>query len=112
MALGGGRLFRSGRQFAASLGLVPRQEGTSGKTKLMGTPKDDDAYLRGNLVHGARSSIFWRMRREGPRALRLQAQERSINVVAMAIADRLIVSRRLYLADVMFAGRSDGNLSG
>ena len=74
VALGGGRLFRSGRQFAASLGLVPRQEGTSGKTKLMGISKHDDAYLRGNLVHGARSSIFWPMHRDGPRALRLQAQ--------------------------------------
>ena len=90
VALGDGRQFRSGRQFAASLGLVPRQEGTGGKTKLKGISKRGDTYLRSNLVHGARSSIFWRLRRDGPGAPRLQAQvaEKSIKVVAVAVANR------------------------
>ena len=41
-------------------------------------------------MHGARSSIFWRLRRDGPGGPRLQAQvaEKSINVVAVAIANR------------------------
>ncbi len=43
-ALGDGSQFRSGRQFAASLGLAPRHGGTGGKTKLRRLRKD-----RGNL---------------------------------------------------------------
>ena len=90
VALGDGRHFRSGRQFAASLGLVPRQFGTGGKTRLKGISKRGDPYLRSNLVHGARSSIFWRLRRDGPGAPRLQARvaEKSVNVVAVAAANR------------------------
>ena len=90
VALGDGSQFRSGRQFAASLGLVPRQEGTGGKTRLKGISKRGDPYLRSNLVHGARSSIFWRLRRDGPGAPRLQARvaEKSVNVVAVAVANR------------------------
>ena len=90
VALGDGTQFRSGRQFAASLGLVPRQEGTGGKTRLKGISKRGDTYLRSNLVQGARSSIFWRLRRDGPGAPRLQAllAEKPSNVDAVAVANR------------------------
>ena len=89
-ALGDGAPFRNGRQFAASLGLVPRQHGTGGKMKLGRISKRGDPYLRTNLVHGARSALFWRLRRDGPGAPRLQARvaEKSVNAVAVAMANR------------------------
>ena len=51
--------------------------------------KRGDPYLRTLLVHGARSVIFWRLRRDGPGAPRLQARvaEKSVNVVAVAMAN-------------------------
>ena len=57
-ALGDGRHFRSGRQFAASLGLVPRQFGTGGTLRLGRISKRGDGYLRRNLVHGARAALL------------------------------------------------------
>jgi len=47
--------FKNGREFAASLGLVPRQKSTGGKTKLLGISKRGDSYTRTLLVHGARA---------------------------------------------------------
>ena len=89
-ALGDGAQFRNGRQFAASLGLVPRQFGTGGKVHLGRLSKRGDGYLRGNLVHGARSALFWRLRADGPGAPRLKAQvaAKSVNQVAVAMANR------------------------
>lgn len=49
--------FHSGRQFSASLGLVPRQESSGGKTVLLGINKKGDKYLRMLLVHGARAAL-------------------------------------------------------
>ncbi len=49
--------FRSGREFAAWLGLVPRQNSTGGKTRLGRTSRQGDAYLRRLLVIGAQSVL-------------------------------------------------------
>jgi transposase len=49
--------FASGRQFAAWLGLVPRQWSTGGKTRLGRITKRGDAYLRTLLIMGARSAL-------------------------------------------------------
>jgi len=46
-------LFRSGRQFAAWLGLTPRANSSGGKERLMGISKQGDGYLRRLLVVGA-----------------------------------------------------------
>ncbi len=54
-ALGNGHDFRSGRQVAAWLGLVPRQHSSGGKTRLAGISKRGNSYLRCLLIHGARS---------------------------------------------------------
>jgi len=51
--------FKNGRQFAAWLGLVPRQHSTGGKPRLLGISKHGDRYLRTLLVHGARSCLRW-----------------------------------------------------
>jgi transposase len=49
--------FKNGREFAAFLGLVPRQHSTGGKTKLLGISKHGDTYIRTLLVHGARAVL-------------------------------------------------------
>jgi transposase len=56
-AVGDARQFRHGRQMAAFLGLVPRQHSSGGKDRLLGIHKRGDRYLRGLLVHGARSVL-------------------------------------------------------
>ena len=49
--------FTSGRQFAAWLGLVPRQNSTGGKTRLGGISKQGNTYLRRLLIVGANSGM-------------------------------------------------------
>lgn len=50
--------FKNGRQFGAWLGLVPKQESTGGKPRLLGISKRGDVYIRKQLVHGARSLLY------------------------------------------------------
>jgi transposase len=57
-AVSDGKVFRSGRQFAAWLGLVPRQHSSGDKQRLSGITKRGDPYLRMLLIHGARSVIY------------------------------------------------------
>ena len=56
--------FSSGRQFAAWLGLVPRQWSTGGKTRLGRITKRGDAYLRTLLILGARAALQMAGRRD------------------------------------------------
>ena len=56
--MGQARAFRSGREFAAFVGLVPRQSGTGGKVRLGSISKRGDAYLRTLLIHGAHSVMM------------------------------------------------------
>jgi transposase len=51
--------FKNGRQFAAWIGLVPRQHSTGGKPRLLGISKRGDVYLRTLLIHGARATLRW-----------------------------------------------------
>ncbi len=51
------RMFRDSRQFAAWLGLVPRQYSTGGQVRLGRITKQGDKYLRMCLVHGARAVV-------------------------------------------------------
>jgi transposase len=48
-------LFRNGCGLAAWLGLVPRQQSTGGRKRLLGISKRGDAYVRQLLIHGARA---------------------------------------------------------
>ena len=50
---------KNGRQFAAWLGLVPRQHSTGGKERLLGISKRGDSSLRQFLIHGARATMRW-----------------------------------------------------
>jgi transposase len=56
-AVGDATGFKNGRQFAAWLGLVPRQHSTGGKTTLLGMTKRGNRYLRTLLIHGARAVL-------------------------------------------------------
>ena len=49
--------FDNGRQFAAWLGLVPRQYTTGGHVRLGRITKRGDAYLRTLLIHGTRAVL-------------------------------------------------------
>ena len=55
--------FSSGRNFAAWLGLVPRQHSTGGKTRLGGVSKMGQADIRKLLIVGAMSRIRWIVRK-------------------------------------------------
>ena len=87
------RQFRSARQFAAYLGLVPRQSGTGGRVKLLGISKRGDTYLRTLLIHGARSVLLShsRKRGDGPPQTWLDGllQRRPSNVVVVALANKM-----------------------
>src|SRR5205814_9063399 len=63
-AIGNGAAFKRGREFAAWLGLVPRQWSTGGKTKLLGISKRGNPYLRKMFIHGARAAVL-RVKRQG-----------------------------------------------
>jgi hypothetical protein len=56
-AIGRGEAFEHARDFAAWLGLVPRQFTTGGKAKLLGISKRGNKYLRKMLIHGARAAL-------------------------------------------------------
>jgi len=56
-AVGDARTFARGRDLAAWLGLVPRQQTTGGKPRLLGITKRGSKYLRKMLIQGARSAL-------------------------------------------------------
>ncbi len=56
-AIGDISVFKSGRELAAWLGLVPKQHSTGGKPTLLGISKRGDSYLRTLLIHGGRSVV-------------------------------------------------------
>ena len=82
--MGEARAFKSGREFCAWLGLVPRQTGTGGKVRLGGISKRGDTYVRTLLIHGARS-VLARVKVPSPWLQGLQ-QRRPSNVVIVAQA--------------------------
>ncbi|MFC3320731.1 transposase [Mesorhizobium cantuariense] len=82
--------FKSGRQFAAWLGLVPRQHSSGGKDRLGSISKRGNPYLRRLLIIRNRSSLRWaRSRPTGTSAWLTQLLERKpTNVVATAMANK------------------------
>ncbi len=90
-AIGNGTNFRSGRDVAASVGVVPRQHSSGGKEILLGISKRGDGYLRSLLIHGARSLLQQAPRRQD-RLSRwaLQVSERrGKNKATVALANKL-----------------------
>ncbi|MGB1258229.1 MAG: IS110 family transposase [Thiolinea sp.] len=65
-SIGDGKLFSSGRSFAAWLGLTPRECSSGGKQKLGGISKQGDGYIRRLLIHGARAVVRMKTRKDAP----------------------------------------------
>jgi transposase len=57
-SIGNGAAFRKGREFAAWMGLLPKQHSTGGKARLYGISKRGNSYLRKILIHGARAVVL------------------------------------------------------
>ena len=84
------KTFRSGRDFAAWIGLVPRQDSTGGKQKLGPISKQGDRYLRRILVVGAHSVL--RRAKLNPEKYPWLTQllaRRPFKVVAIALANKM-----------------------
>lgn len=85
--IGDAHTFRSGREFAAFIGLVPRQSGTGGRVKLLGISKRGDVYLRTLLIHGARSVLSRRTHLSD--SLQRLLMRRPFNVAVVALANKM-----------------------
>src|SRR5579862_6390992 len=80
--------FHGGREFAAWLGLVPRQNSTGGKTSLGGISKRGDSYLRRLLVNGAHAVLLRsKAAKVDPWLIALRSRRPRL-VVAVALANK------------------------
>ena len=86
--IGHGQAFQHGRQFAAWLGLVPKQHSTGGKTVLGRITKQGNVYVRTLLIHGARAVLQSSARRTDRKSRWVEAvrQRRGNNIAAVALA--------------------------
>jgi transposase len=90
-AIGNGGAFHKGREFAAWLGVVPREHSTGGQQKLLGISKRGNSYLRRLFVQGARAVMQHRTKQSpGLSAWLAQLTSRTHrNVAAVALANKL-----------------------
>jgi len=102
---GDATVFRSGRQFAAWLGLVPKQRSSGGRIRLSGISKRGDRYLRTLLIQGAHAVLCHRTPGTDVWLDQL-VQRRHKNVAAVAIANKnarlawaLLAHQRTYQND-------------
>src|SRR5438067_3644097 len=80
--------FRSGREFAAWLGLVPRQHSTGGKARLGGISNRGNRYLRRLLINGAGANLLRsKATNADPWIIGLRRRRPSL-VVAVALANK------------------------
>jgi len=89
-AVGDRTCFKNGRQFAAWLGLVPKQRSSGGKARLFGISKRGDRYLRTLMIHGARAVLGKARGKQDPRSqwIGRMRERRHPNVVAVALANK------------------------
>jgi len=85
------KVFHSGRQFAAWLGLVPKQHSTGGKERMGGISKMGDRYLRHLLVVGATAIVrYTRRKATAVSAWASQLLERKpARLVTVAVANKM-----------------------
>jgi transposase len=90
-AIGNGTAFRKGREFAAWMGVVPREHSTGGKQKLLGISKRGNSYLRRLFIQGARAVLRCREHQSpGLKAWLEQLTSRTHrNVAGVALANKL-----------------------
>jgi transposase len=82
--------FRSGREFSASLGLVPRQNSSGGKDRLGRISKMGDRYLRKLLVVGA-TAVVRRAKASDTKAsswVRGLLERKPVRLVTVAMANK------------------------
>ena len=87
-SMGSPSSFTDAREFAAWVGLVPRQTGTGGRVRQLGISKRGDAYLRTLLMHGARSIVRSDRATRWPWLSEL-LKRRPYSVVVAAVANKL-----------------------
>jgi transposase len=89
--VGDGKQYRCGRDFAAAIGLVPRQHSTGDRNNLMGISKRGNKNLRRLLVQCARTYMLRVQGKSGQLAdwVRAMLTRRHSNVVACALANKL-----------------------
>jgi len=86
--IGEAKAFKSGRELASFLGLVPRQSGTGGKIRLGSISKRGDPYVRTLLIHGARS-VMYHTKAASAWQTGIRAR-RPANVAAVALANKMV----------------------
>jgi transposase len=87
--VGDAREFKNGRQLAAWMGLVPKQNSSGGKQNLQGISKRGDTYLRTLMIHGARSvGRVIEQKAEPESWMRKLMSRRNKNVAAVALANK------------------------
>jgi transposase len=81
---------KNGRQFAAWLGLVPRQHSTGGTPRLLGMSTRGDRYRRKLLVHGVRATLRWTKLKNDRRSqwVRALIERRGTNRAVVALANK------------------------
>lgn len=86
--VGDAKAFHHGRQFAAWLGLVPKQFSTGGQPVLGRITKRGNVYLRTLLIHGARAVLQFTAQRTDAKSLWVEElrQRRGDNIAAVALA--------------------------
>lgn len=89
--IGDGKQYRCSRDFAASVGLVPKQYSTGGRANLLGISKRGNKHIRRLLVLCARAYMRELDRQSGRLAawVRAMLTRRHSNVVACALANKL-----------------------
>ncbi len=89
-AVNDGHQFRSGRELAAWIGLVPRQYTTGGKPRLGGIGRRANHYLRRQMIHGARAVISRLSKHDDRRSVWLKAliARRGFNRTIVALANK------------------------
>jgi transposase len=88
--IGSGKNYASSRDYAASLGVVPRQHSSGDKQVLLGISKRGNPYLRTLLIHGARAVLAVCSGKTDPLNVWLQAliARRGFNKAAVALANK------------------------
>lgn len=87
--------YETPKDFAASLGLVPRQNTTGGNISLGGITKQGDRYARTMLIQAGRSLVMRCYKGNVPNEelydliSRLKAKKKAFNVIAVAVANKL-----------------------
>lgn len=87
-SMGSPAAFKDAREFAAWIGIVPRQTGTGGRVRQLGISKRGDAYLRTLLMHGARSIVRSDRAANWPWLCEM-LKRRPYSVVVAAVANKL-----------------------